>query len=170
MTDSEIRNGEEQHQAVGNVSEHPILSSPLEGTTPQDIRVVEAVLTTSNSHEDQQLTRADPYSYESPLSVKNPDFKKNPKGMRDFWMKGLGRFLDNNKTLQFFGKHLKGKGTTERREAREIPAKFKCPIAGCGDDFTKKHNLESEYFVALRRPASRVMLTISQIISGLIVV
>lgn len=149
------RNVEEQ--ADGNLSEYPFLTSPFEGTAPQDV-VGGAVLSPDSPEDQPSQTRVFPmplpYSFDSHSSGKNRDFKKNSKAMREFWMKDLGRFVDNNKILKVFSKHAKEKvatANTLRASAlrRKGPARFRCTIMGCSADFTRKHNLESECLAAL---------------------
>jgi len=101
----------------------------------------------------QFQTRGYPmHSYESPLSTvtEDMDYKKNPELMRSNWMADYGRFVDSSKVFKIFSKHAKEKvatiNTIKASAARRTnPAKFKCQIRGCNADFTRKHNLESEF-------------------------
>ncbi len=68
-----------------------------------------------------------------------PQEKKNSEAMRNTWMAAYSRFVDDNKVLKIFSKHAKASTIAAN------PAKFKCCIQGCNADFTRKHNLESEF-------------------------
>lgn len=113
----------------------------------------DAVLAQHEQQYQEQLTgpqaRGYPmHSSDSPVSAKAPDFKKNPEAMRTSWMADYGRFIDGTKVLKVFSKQAKDKVATlntlkASAARRKGPAKFKCSIAGCGADFTRKHNLEN---------------------------
>jgi len=143
-----------------NLPEFPSLPSPSshDAVTAHHSRGLPAGVIpgphSRTEHEQPQeplQTRGYPmHSYESPLNTEDPDYKKNPEAMRNNWMADYRRFVDDHKVLKIFSKHAKSKVATVNTinasvARRTNPAKFKCTIRGCSADFTRKHNLESEF-------------------------
>ena len=147
---SEIRNVGEHLQAVGNTTGYQFLSSPIEGTAPQDI--VEGAVLSPDSPEDQPPPRAIPMSM--PYSFDPFTSGKSSKAMRNRLINDWSRIVDNNGILKLFSKRAKEKVATintlrASAARRKTDPKFWCDITGCRAGFTRKHNLDSEYFVAL---------------------
>jgi hypothetical protein len=88
-----------------------------------------------------------------PLSAKlDSDFKRNPEAMRKQFMSHYRKFFDENKVLKIFSKRAKNKvatlnGLRASSARRKNPARFRCEIDGCNADFTRKHNLESTFYL-----------------------
>jgi len=90
------------------------------------------------------------HGLESPLNTEDTDYKKNTEAMRNTWMADYSRFIDGHKVSKIFSKHAKAKIPAWQTNptiaaSRMHPARFKCSIQGCNADFTRKHNLESEF-------------------------
>lgn len=100
--------------------------------------------------------RGAPPTPQRTLDLKLGGCKSDPYAMREHWIQVArsSRSVEDNDVEKVFSKHPKIKVATPntlRASAlrRKHPAKFKCPVDGCCDDFTRKHNLESVYFCYL---------------------
>ena len=146
----------EQLRVVGNLAEFPSPFIHDAGTRGLPAGAIPGSLA-EHEQPQEQLPLTGPYprgypmhSYESTSNSEDPDYKKNPEAMRNSWMANYSQFVDGSKVYKIFSKHAKEKVATINTikasvARRRNPAKFKCSIQGCGADFTRKHNLESEF-------------------------
>jgi hypothetical protein len=75
----------------------------------------------------------------------DPQYQRDPRVMRECLMlQAEGKPL--NEAFRKSAKDVVASPNTRKASCarRKYAAKFKCPIDGCNDDFTRKHNLDSE--------------------------
>jgi len=73
------------------------------------------------------------------------DWQRDPRAMRECLMlQANGKIL--TKTFRKAAKNIVATPNTRKASSarRKHAARFKCPIYGCNDDFTRKHNLDSK--------------------------
>lgn len=92
-------------------------------------------------------------SQQRTLDLKLGGCKSDPYAMREHWIQvARSSHVNESDVGKVFSKNPKTRVATPntlRASAlrRKHPAKFKCPVNGCLDDFTRKHNLESMYTI-----------------------